>query len=161
MNTLKSFAQFLNESNGNKVDLEGVLHSALGDDYLDNREDILTNIDHIITSNPVEEAMYQLLHQYPELMQYESELLDYIGTKGSLNMEQSPYEGDTAIENLLMKLMPIRFIEEKDEILDMVYSLLSSGWVAACVDQIIDEYPELAGHEQDLIHAANTEGYND
>lgn len=69
------------------------------------------------------------------------------------------YEADVAIENVLHKALGEYFLENRDEILDNVYSTLSSRTVNWAVDQLIDEYPDLEPYRLEFISAAVKEGY--
>lgn len=69
------------------------------------------------------------------------------------------YEADVAIENVLHKALGDYFLENRDEILDNVYSTLSSRTANWAVDQLIDEYPDLEPYRLEFISAAVKEGY--
>jgi len=69
------------------------------------------------------------------------------------------YEADVAIENVLHKALGDYFLENRDEILDNVYSTLSSRTANWAVDQLIEEYPDLESYRLEFISAAVKEGY--
>ena len=69
------------------------------------------------------------------------------------------YEADVAIEGVLHKALGDYFLENRDEILDNVYSTLSSRTANWAIDQLIEEYPDLEQYREEFIAAAVKEGY--
>jgi len=75
------------------------------------------------------------------------------------NSLKETYEADVAIEGVLHKALGDYFLENRDEILDNVYSTLSSRTANWAIDQLIEEYPDLEQYREEFIEAAVKEGY--
>ena len=71
------------------------------------------------------------------------------------------YEADVAIEEVLHQAMGDFFLDERAYILDFVYTILGMRTVSVAIDEIIEEYPDLARFRDELITAAKKEGYED
>ncbi len=84
------------------------------------------------------------------------ELLGSSDDKVSENMK---YGADTAIENLLYEVMGDDFLDNRDDILDNVYTTLSCRTVNLAYESLCGNYPELLNYKKEFYDAAEKEGY--
>lgn len=69
------------------------------------------------------------------------------------------YEADVAIENLMYKIMGDIFLENREEILDDIYTTLGMRTVNYAYDDLCNEYPDLLDYKKEFYEAAEKEGY--
>lgn len=96
--------------------------------------------------------------QVDEIRKFVRDILSGNEINSFLNLKEV-YEADVAIETVLYNALGNYFLDNRDEILDNVYSTLSSRTANWAVDQLIEDYPDLEKYRLEFIEAAVKEGY--
>jgi len=72
---------------------------------------------------------------------------------------ESNYNADHAIEDLFYKIYDDYYLDNRDDILDNVYTTLDMRTINWAYEDLLDDYPELEDYKDEFYKAAETEGY--
>jgi hypothetical protein len=69
------------------------------------------------------------------------------------------FQADVALEDLLFKVMGNKFLDNRKQILDNVYTTLGMRTINWAFETLSEDYPELEGYQDEFYKAAEKEGY--
>lgn len=73
--------------------------------------------------------------------------------------EEEIFEADVALEKLFYNMMGDDFLDNRDDILDNIYTTLGMRTINLAYEQLCDDYPILINYQDEFYKAAKKEGY--
>lgn len=74
-------------------------------------------------------------------------------------LSESKYEADVALENLFHHILGDEYLDNRNEILDDVYTTLGMRTINWAFNDLVEQYPNLIDFKKEFFEAAKKEGY--